>query len=151
MKNGAWFPFFLIALLLVSVGANGYLMVRATNDPSFAVEPDYYEKAVAWDRLQAERAASEALGWKVTVDARRDELRIRLRDALNRGIDGAEVEVEAFPNARARERIRARLAPKGDGVYVVERPFDRSGVWEYRLVAVLDDQKFLHVSQEELP
>lgn len=150
MKNGTWFPFMLLGLLLVSVGANVYLIIRATNDPSFAVEPEYYEKAVEWDRIQAERAASDRLGWAMDVDAGRDALRIELRDALGRPVEGAEVEVIAFHNARAADRIRAHLLPRGRGVYELERAFGRPGIWEYRFAATLEDKKFLHVTQEEL-
>lgn len=150
-KNGAWFAYLLVITLLTSVGGNIYMVMTATDDPGFAVEPDYYKKAVDWDRLQAERAASEALGWNVVVDARADELRIRLTDRLGRPIDGATVEVDAFPNARASQRVKGFLIPKGRGVYVLERPFERSGLWEYRLAAEVDDQRFMHVAQKELP
>mgnify|MGYP003564585753 CR=1 FL=1 len=151
MKNGAWFPWMLVALLLVSVGANVYLIVRALNDPSFAVEPDYYQKAVDWDRLQQEKAASDALGWNVIVDARHTELRVRLLDRLGRPIEDAVVEVDAFHNARAADRIRGTMVPRGEGVYVLEAPFERRGIWEFRLAAVRDDRRFTHTTQEELP
>jgi nitrogen fixation protein FixH len=151
IERGLWFPLMLVGLLLVSVGANIYLIVRATNDPSFAVEPDYYAKAVAWDELQAERARSEELGWAMSVAAGHDALEVELRDALGRPVDGAEVEVVAFHNARASERIEARLRPRGRGIYEVERSFPRPGLWEYRFTAVRGDDKFLHVTQEELP
>ena len=150
-KKFYWFPYLLAVILATSVGGNIYMVMRAANDPGFAVEPDYYNKAVEWDRLQAEKAASEALGWSVVLDAREDELRIRLADRLGRPIDGATVEVVAFPNARASQRIMGYMVPKGRGVYVLERAFERSGLWEYRLAAVVDDQRFTHVAQEELP
>ena len=150
-KNGTWFPYMLVAILVISVAGNIYMVMTATNDPSFAVEPDYYKKAVEWDRLQAEKAASEALGWNMLVDARTDELRIRLTDRLGRPIDGATVDVEAFPNARASQRVRGYMVPKGRGVYVLEHAFDQKGLWEYRLAAVVDEKRFTQVSQKELP
>ncbi len=150
-KNGTWFAYMLVAILLISVAGNIYMVMTAANDPSFAVEPDYYKKAVQWDRLQAEKAASDALGWHIVVDARPDELRIRLTDRLGRPIDGATVEVDAFPNARASQRVRGYMIPKGRGVYVFERDFAENGLWEYRLAAVVDEQRFMHVSKKELP
>ncbi|MEL6188604.1 MAG: FixH family protein [Myxococcota bacterium] len=151
MKNGAWFPYFLIALLLVSVGSNIYLIVRANSDPNFAVEPDYYAKAVDWDASQAARADSEALGWRVAVEATRTGLAVEIRDALGRPVQGADVRLEAFPNAFARERMHAELVEDDRGRYVLRRPFPRSGIWEYRLAAVRGDDTFLHVAREELP
>ena len=44
-----------------SVSANLFLLVRATGDPSFAVESDYYAKAVAWDAHQAQAARGDAI------------------------------------------------------------------------------------------
>lgn len=150
MKNGAWFPYLLTALLLISVGSNIYLVIRATNDPSFAVEPDYYQKAVGWDDKQAAQAQSDALGWQVELDAELQGLTVHLRDRLGRPIADAEVRVEAFHNARAQERIRGQLVSQGDGTYVWERDFARPGIWEYRLAAQRDDDRFVHVAQEEL-
>ncbi|NJK89058.1 MAG: hypothetical protein HC923_06405 [Myxococcales bacterium] len=151
LKDGRWFPLMLAAILLTSVGANIYLIVRATNDPSFAVEPDYYQKAVNWDRAKAERSASDALGWQMELNADTTSLRISLRDRLGRPIDGAFVEVEAFHNARANERLRGKLLPVGRGEYVLDQRFERAGLWEFRVAASVDDQRYVHVAQEDVP
>ncbi|MGF1511674.1 MAG: FixH family protein [Myxococcota bacterium] len=150
MKNGAWFPYMLIGLLLVSVGANVYLIIRATNDPSFAVEPDYYAKAVDWDVQRAEQAASDRLGWNVDMEFTATELRVHLLDSAGIPVDGATVEVEVFHNARAQNRIAAVMRPDGPGEYVLNRPFEREGLWEVRLSAVRRDDRFVHVQREEL-
>ncbi len=150
-KDGKWFPYLLVTILVASVGGNIYMVMIATDDPGFAVEENYYQQAVEWDRLQAERAASDALGWNVVVDARHEELRIQLTDRLGRPIEEADVDVEAFANARARHRIRGRMVEMGRGVYVLERSFERSGIWEYRLAAVRGEERFLHTTQQELP
>jgi len=39
VKRGAHWPFLLAGLLAAGVGANVYLLVRASTDPSFSVEP----------------------------------------------------------------------------------------------------------------
>ncbi len=150
MKDGAWFPYMLVALLSASVIANILLIIRANSDPSFAVEPNYYQKAVDWDQTQAELRASEQLGWNMTVEARRAELRVQLSDRYGRPIDGATVAVEAFHNARANERVNEHLVPIGGGVYVLEHSFDRRGIWEMRLAAAVNDKKFTHVVKEEI-
>lgn len=150
MKNGAWFPYMLIALLLISVGANVYLLVRATNDPSFAVEPDYYQKAVDWDEHQEARVASERLGWSAEVEASRDGVLVRLEDAAGIPVEGAKVDVVAFHNARAGDRRRARLSEEGKGVYRMDGPFERPGLWEIRISAVRDQDYFSLVRKEDL-
>ncbi len=150
-KQRAWFPYMLVAFLLISMGGNIYMVARAATDPSFAVEPDYYRKAVDWDRRQAQQAASDALGWTIVLDARQDELRVQLRDRFGRPIDGAMVRVEAFANARAQHRSKGTMVPKGHGVYVLSRPFARSGLWEYRLAAVVNEKRFMYRTQRVLP
>jgi nitrogen fixation protein FixH len=150
VKDGAWFPYMLVGFLLISVGANIYLVIRATNDPSFAVEPDYYAKAVDWDELQAQRVASERLGWEAAITLGAGELTVTLTDRAGIPVDDARVEVEVFHNARAQDRIIEQLEPVGPGRYTLTRTFARSGLWEIRLSAVRDADRFVYTTMEEL-
>jgi len=68
MKKGWYWPFFLVGLQASGVGANLYFMSRAISDPSFAVEPDYYAKAIAWDAHQAQARDNAELGWELKLD-----------------------------------------------------------------------------------
>lgn len=151
MKNGAWFPVFLVALLLVSVGSNIYLLYRATNDPAFAVEPDYYQKAVEWDDHQAEKAASERLGWHLALEAERAGLRVLLTDRLGQPIEDAHLQVVAFHNARAGHRLKGEMVAEGEGYYTWKPGFDRPGLWEYQLAAVRGEDRFLQVTKRDVP
>jgi len=148
MKDGAWFPYMLVALLLISVGANIYLVVRATNDPSFAVEPDYYAKAVEWDAIQAARAESEALGWTVDLEPSVEGAVVRLRDGAGLPIEGAKVGIVAFHNARAAERYEAQMKEEGDGHYAFDANFAREGLWEFQIEARWGEDTFTHVARE---
>lgn len=149
-KDGRWIIGMIVGLLGVSVVANVILIVKAHDDPSFAVEPDYYQKAVSWDERQAARAASEDLGWRVVVRATRDRLEVRLFDRTGYPINDADLEVEAFHNARASARITADLEPKGGGLYALNRSFNRPGIWEYRLTAHRGDEHFMETLQQEV-
>lgn len=92
-SRARWWPFFIIVLLVGGAGANVALMVIATRDPSFAVEPDYYQKALRWDEAMTQESHNAALGWSVAVgvDAatRSGPTRIVLRVSDR---DGAPVE-----------------------------------------------------------
>ena len=46
---GWWWPWFVVALLVATAGGQGIMLYAATHDPTFAIEPDYYQKAVAFD------------------------------------------------------------------------------------------------------
>ena len=150
MKDGKWFPYLLLGLLLLPVGANIVLIIKANSDPSFAVEPDYYQKAIEWDEHQVALAKSEALGWNLSVDAQNKPLRVNLRDALGQPIDNASVSVEAFPNARASHRVRSELQAQSGGVYVLKTHLELPGIWEFRWVATLGDKQLMKTTREEL-
>ena len=149
-NSGKIWPFIIVGLLGLSVVAESIKMVYATNDPAFAVEPDYYNKAVHWDEAQAARAASEALGWRAVLEAGREELLVRLFDRDGEPLSGAEVQVEAFHNARANRVVKGALAPAGPGLYAMTHPFGRPGIWEYRVVAERNGERFLLTTQEEI-
>lgn len=149
-KDGRYWPFLIVGFLAISVVANVILILKATSDPAFAVEKDYYQKAVDFDRIQAERAASDRLGWRVAVKAERQRLEVRLFDKSGMPISDAKLEVEAFHNARANRIIAGELSSEGAGLYAMNRPFGRPGIWEYRLVAVRGEERFIETIQEEV-
>jgi nitrogen fixation protein FixH len=139
VKGRGWYwPVGLVALLAASAGANIALVVITSRDTSFAVEPNYYAKALAWDQTMAQQARNEALGWSLGLrvdptDARgRKIVTVNLADRAGVPIEGAQVAVEAFHNARASRIFSAALAPLGQG-YAAAMPLDRPGLWEFRL------------------
>ena len=48
-------PLGVVGMLGVSLSVCAFTVVAATSDKSFAVEDDYYAKAVAWDDTAAQR------------------------------------------------------------------------------------------------
>jgi nitrogen fixation protein FixH len=156
MSAPGWvWPAAIVGLLATSAAGNVAFMVVASRDASFAVERDYYRKAVDWDRAMAQAAANAELGWQASVRLEtvvdgRASLVVRLRDAANVPLEGAIVEVETFANARARDVHALVLEPQGDGAYAGTITTPRSGVWEVRVVATRDGRRFTQVLQDEL-
>jgi nitrogen fixation protein FixH len=137
MKRGAWWPIAIAAILALTVGANFWILAVANSDRGIAIEPDYYQKAVAWDSSMAQARANVALGWRVTPSlaafTARDgaDLRVTLSDSTGAAIADATVKVSAFFNARAGEISDATLVPRS-GAYETRLPVHRSGLWELR-------------------
>ena len=52
--KGWYWPVVIVSLLVGGAAANIGFMIVANRDPTFAVEPDYYRKAVDWDRTMAQ-------------------------------------------------------------------------------------------------
>ena len=157
MTSARFWPWFLVALLLVGVGANLVLLVVADRDPSFAVEKDYYRKALSWDDAQERARESRALGWTLALTARPSnrgpgwtELEARLVDRDGAPVSGAAVALEAFHHARAADVLAADLVARGSGVYRADLPMRRRGSWEVRLRARRGGASFTEVVQEEI-
>jgi nitrogen fixation protein FixH len=120
-------------------------------DGSFAVEPDYYQKALRWDEVAAQHRENARLGWTAAIDVGDDvsvfderTLTCRLADAEGRPVEGAAVDLVAFPHARGSERASAVLAETESGVYAATLRFRRKGVWEFRLAVRRGPNVFTH-------
>jgi nitrogen fixation protein FixH len=156
-QPGWQWPLLIVALLVGGAGANLGLMLAATGDASFAVEPDYYQKALHWDETMAQEARNAALGWTIAVVFERAaqpgavKLTARVDDRTGHAIEGAHVAVEAFHSARARRVLRATLTAAAAGRYSATLPLDRPGLWELRLRVERGDQVFTKTLVQDLP
>ena len=155
--RGAYWPWLLGALMAVVIGANLALVYLATSDPSFAVEEDYYRKALDWDGKRQQDARNAALGWHVDLDVAgtrsadgRVAIVARLRDSAGRPIEDARVRLEAFHNARAARIFRADLARGSGAEYTTALPLRRPGLWEFRIVASRGAERFTRTATKEL-
>jgi nitrogen fixation protein FixH len=138
MKRGLGWPVGMGVILALTVAANVGMIMLARGDPSFAVEPDYYRKAVQWDDAMAQERANAALGWRLvpslTLAAGAPaRLVVQLADAAGAPLAGATLTVQAMHNARAAEVFEATLAASGAaGTYEAALPLRRAGQWELR-------------------
>jgi nitrogen fixation protein FixH len=140
-RDRIW-PAIIVTLLLGNVTLGVVLMRVASGDPHFAVEPDYYRRAVGWDSTQAQARQNLALGWQLVpalgaVGGGDPLLTLVLRDASGAPLDGASVSVEARAVAHASDVLAANLLPTGTpGTYAADLPVAREGLWEVRAVAI---------------
>jgi nitrogen fixation protein FixH len=155
-RAGWQWPVIVVTLLVGGVGVNIGMMLAATGDASFAVESNYYQKALRWDETMAQEARNAALGWSVAAALERTagpvdvRLRVRLHDRTGRPIEGARVTVETFHSARAASVLTGALGPEAPGEYAAALPLGRPGVWEVRLRAERGDQIFTTTLVQEL-
>ncbi|MCC6317896.1 MAG: FixH family protein [Gemmatimonadaceae bacterium] len=141
-------PAGIATVLGLTVAGNVWMMAVAGSDPAFAVEPDYYRKAVTWDAHMAQARANAALGW--SAQARLElaqpgapgRIAVTLRDRVGSMIAGASVRVEAMHNARASRRLEVALGARAPGEYSAAIDADRPGEWEVRISAEAGAQRF---------
>lgn len=132
----AWVPVLLLGGLL---GTQLTVLHYVLEDPSFALETDYYRKAVSWDAQRELERQSAALGWQAQLQASPKgpgtQLRLQLKDAEGAALTGASARVQAFANARAARQFEVRFVEIAPGTYEAELPSAASGLWEFRLQA----------------
>lgn len=156
-RSGWQWPALVIALLLMNLALAVVAVYYATTDKTFAVEPDYYRKAMRWDSYAAMRDASAKLGW--TVNARvestvtptgKPRLVVHVVDKEQKEVSDVQLRAIAFHRARASDRLELALANAGGGVYECEAAMDRPGLWEVRLIASRGRDIFESVEQVEV-
>jgi nitrogen fixation protein FixH len=150
----AWVPAGLLGSMLLGLGSLAYI---AADDPGFALEPNYYDKAVHWDRAQAEARASQALGYRlelteplsVAADGR-IELRLSLIDRQGQAVTGAEVTTEAFANASASRTQRVVLREISPGTYRAELRQGIAGLWELRCAVTRGAEHYQQILRRDV-
>jgi nitrogen fixation protein FixH len=154
LAKGMGWPIGMGAVLALTVAANIVVYRVANDDPAFAIEPDYYRKAVAWDSTLARRAESAALGWQVSpaLSAAGDALTLTTTvvDAAGAPLPGAAVTAEAFAIARSQHPETVTLREIAPGRYAATLRPGRAGVWEVRTQVTRDGQRFAAVTRVDL-
>jgi len=154
----AWlWPAIIIGGLTIHSVALVMVVLIATRDPSFAVEPNHYQKALGWDGSAARLRASQQLGWTVslTVDPNPDvkgrrRLVCHVADKDGLAVVGANVQLLMFHHARAADRVQVSLSPEQDGNYAALVAMKRPGLWEYRVAIRRGDTLFNSVILQEI-
>jgi nitrogen fixation protein FixH len=142
-------------ILGATVAANVWVATIASDDPSFAIEQDYYRKAVGWDSALAQGRENQRLGWRLTPaldpvgSAGGARLRATLTDSMGTPISGASVRVSAIHISRANDVNRVTLMPTGPGVYDAPLDTRRSGQWELRFDVTAGAMHFTDVVRVE--
>ncbi|MEM9345895.1 MAG: FixH family protein [Planctomycetota bacterium] len=121
-----------------------------TGDPSFAVVPDYYQKAVGYDAYKALLAESESLGWSVQLSPAghadaigQREMIVHLRDGAGDPVQGLRVLIDGFHQARASQPVSFECVEALPGQYVGKAPLAREGFWRFAIDASGGDQRFV--------
>jgi uncharacterized GH25 family protein len=145
---------FLLASSVIGVGS---MALVATHDPSFSTEPDYYQKAVHWDQVQAQAAQNQRLSYQLslpqtlTPDAgRRASIELVVRDHAGQPVSGARVRAEAFSNLAASEITTLDFVERAPGRYETTLATSHLGVWDFRVSADRDADHFTAELRSEL-
>lgn len=157
-RRGWNWPAMIVGLLGLQIVLCMIAVYLAVSDPTMAIEPDYYKKAVHWDDAAAERLQSDALGWthELTLDPGADVLgrravSLKLAGQDGRPLTGAIVELEAFSRARASHRLTLTLVEQAPGNYTGLMPVRHDGLWEFVLTAARGREVYTQTERLDLP
>jgi nitrogen fixation protein FixH len=155
MKRDARWPIGIALLLTVFVTVNLMMMRVAGADPSFAVEPDYYRKAVEFDSTMAIDRRSAALGWTATSAITRgpdgSTLTVTLVDGAGQPVRGASVAGSVRFVARANDVHEVSLREPAPGRYSAPVDARHAGQWEVRIDAKRGASRFVASMRAEAP
>jgi len=154
MKKGMQWPIGVGVVLVLTVAANIWIAFRANDDPSMAIESDYYQKAVRFDADQALRHRSERLGWHVALDAAATDgqatVTARLVDSTGAPVHGAIVRFRARHVARSNDAISG-VAHEAGNAYVATMAMARRGLWDVDVEVVRGNDRFVTEQRLDLP
>jgi nitrogen fixation protein FixH len=156
MKRGGWWPIAITGVLAATVAANIWVAKIASDDPSFAIEQDYYRKAITWDSTLAQATRNTHLGWRLTPAlvpiGSNGRLRVSatLTDSTGAPISAATVRVSALQVARANQVHEATLAAVGAGEYDAQIDARLPGQWELRFDVRAGSAHFTDVARVEV-
>lgn len=130
----------------------------ATGDRSFAVVPDYYQKAVDYDERKALLAKSAELGWSVDLSPSKQadalgqrDVVIQMLDAQGEPVRGLKVRVDAYHVARAGEPVMFECIEVLAGQYVGQAKIGKEGFWQFSIEASSGDQRFVADHRQFVP
>ena len=155
IKPGAFWPAIIAGALGLHVLAMMAMVSLATSNDSYAVEPDYYRKALTWNDKRAQDHRNDELGWRLDFAVEPAStgadpvLRVDLVDADGTPIIDAVVSVEAFANTRRDDVLTASLSPVAD-VYETTMPMRGNGRWEFRFTVTRGDEVFTYAETRHI-
>lgn len=158
MKPGMAWPIGITAILATSVVGNLIMMRVANDDPSFAIETDYYQRAVDFDTTMHQQSRSDALGWTASatigeVSNGKGVLRVQLRGKNAEPVAADSVLAVAFFNGRANDREHLTLvrAPSDtSGIYLHDVAVAHAGQWVVMIDAWRGTEHFVETARVEV-
>ena len=152
-----FWPGMVVALLGLSAVAIAITVTFALSDPSFAVVPDYYNKALQWDQTAALQQRSDALQWRAAFEfgvqdhmTDQRQIIVSLTGPNNEPITGADLTATVFHPSRSKETQAVSFDEPNPGRYVGLFHPTRIGIWELELRATRDHDVFLDHQQQWL-
>ncbi len=144
-RRSVW-PYALTAMFCVHASIVFITMTFASKTPANA-EPDYYEKAIAWNDASESRLTVRREGWSVQAASEDRTVTVRLADRSDAPIGGASVVAVSLHRASPLDRTVLEFEEGTGGRYTAQLPSDRAGLWDLRLSITTADGKHALIAE----
>jgi hypothetical protein len=158
VKKGSLWPWVIGGALVLHVVVSLAVVFFAATDASYAIEEDYYQKAINWDQKRAQDRTNAELGWSLgfavtppTIPGEHPTIEVNLVEIDADPLVGATVSLETFHKARSDDIIRTTIEPTGDpGRYSASPALRHNGLWELRFTVTKAADTFTHTETRHL-
>jgi nitrogen fixation protein FixH len=152
-----FWPILLTSLISIHIVSVVVMVIVATHDSSFAIEPDWYLKGLNYEQTAQQQRENRRLNWSVKLDVGQPLTGSNLRnvactvlDREGKPVENATVDLVAFAHLRANNVTSSVLLPRKGGQYGAALAFDDPGMWEFRLIIKRGPEMFTHIVKREI-
>lgn len=152
--RGWHWPLLIVGLLAIPIVAGGYLAYQATHDAGFALEADYYRKAVGWDAQMAQEVVNAQLGWQATMTAKPAgnslDVTAEFHTKTGAELPKLTVQIDGFFLARSQDLQEAEMQLGPDGRYHATLHLPHAGLHELHVRATTGQTRFTLVRRVDI-
>lgn len=148
-RSRRW-PVIVISILTIHAGIMFTAIIIALHKSGdSAVIPDYYNQGQAWDQHRAQLAASQKLGWNITIsDDQPDatgqrQVRFTLLDAAAKPVDQADLQVHCFHQSHGDQAATLDARAIAPGEYRITLPVNLGGLWQFDFSVNRGEQRYI--------
>lgn len=158
--DGWWYPWIFVAGFMVVFAVNGTMAYIAVSSWTGLETKDYFNQGTRFNDVLAQRAAQDALGWKVAfqyehtphdVDPRAGLFQIRFTDKNGQPISGLYISAVAKRPTQEGYDQDLIFTFRGDGTYSANTTLPLPGLWELRYTAERGEEVFKMRSRIQVP
>lgn len=130
-RRSRWIPWAFVGFMLLVVAVNGVMAALALGTFTGVTTPRAYDRGRTYGDVLHEAARQDALGWQAEVRLADGVLRVQVRDAAGRAVEGRLDGVLQRPLTR--DALVLAFAPEGRGAWAAPARAPLPGQWEARV------------------
>lgn len=134
-RKSLWIPWAFVGFFMVVLIANGIMLAFALSTFNGLSTDGAYDRGLSYNEVLAERAAQDALGWRLAAGAELlgdgvIDVQLRAMDAADQPVSDAAVTALLSRPINDEHDFTVALRYRGDGLYGAQVPVPLDGLWD---------------------